>query len=168
MRHRITIIVPRTLATAAALFVAACTASASSLGTFKVNGKDANLSSAVLVGMKPISGASRMVLVLSEKAPPAGVDPNTTLMANPDAFGAAVTAVLIKFESKDWSNTTGCTIAHPATTSKHGNYLDANACKLTEVSVVNGELHARLATAPSAKDGSDTIAIDVKLSPKMP
>lgn len=168
MQQAITITAPRMLATTVTLLVAACTASASSLGTFKVNGKDANLSSATLVGMPPSGNVPRMVLVLSEKAPPAGVDANVTLMANPNAFGAAVTAVLLKFDGKQWSNTTGCTIAHPATTSKHGNYLDANACKLTEVSVANGELHARLVTAPSSKDGSDAVAIDVKLSPKMP
>jgi len=151
-----------------ALLIAACSASASSLGTFKVNAKDASLSSAVLVGMPPTSGVPRMVLVLSEKTPPPGADPNTTLLANPNAFGAAVTAVLLRFEGKDWSNTTGCDIAHSAAKNKHGNHLDANACKLTNVSVANGEFHAHLVTAPSAKDGEDTIAIDVKLNVKMP
>jgi hypothetical protein len=168
MQDRITILVPRTLATTLALFAAACTASASSLGTFQVNGKDASLSSAVLVGMPPANGVPRMVLVLSEKAPPAGTDANAAMMENPNAFGAAVTAVLLKFEGESWSNTTGCSIAHPASKNKHGNYLGADACKLTDVSVANGEFHARLATAPSAKDGDDAIAIDVKLSPKMP
>jgi hypothetical protein len=151
-----------------ALLIAACGASASSLGTFKVNDKEANLSSTVLVGMPPTSGVARMVLVLSEKTPPAGVDPNTALIADPNAFGAAVTAVLLKSEGEAWSNTTGCTLAHPASKSKHGNYLDASTCKLTDVSVTNGEFHAHLATPPSAKDGADTIAIDVKLNVKMP
>ena len=162
MQHRLMTIAPL------ALLVAACGASAASLGTFKVNDKDANLSSAALVGMPAISGAGRMVLVLSEKAPPAGTDANLTLIANPNAFGAAVTAVLLKLDGKDWSNTTGCDIAHPAAKSKHGNHLDANACKLTDVSVANGEFHAHLATGPSAKDGEDAIAIDVKLNVKMP
>ena len=151
-----------------ALLVAACGASAASLGAFKVNDKDANLSSAVRVGMPPISGAARMVLVLSEKAPPAGTDANLTLIADPNAFGASVNAVLLKSEGEGWSNTTGCSVAHPASKSKHGNYLDANACKLTDVSVANGEFHAHLATAPATKDGADTIAIDVKLNVRMP
>lgn len=150
------------------LLVAACGTSASSLGTFEMNDKSANLSSAVLIGMPPTSGVARMVLVLSEKAPPAGVDPNTALIADPNAFGAAVTAVLLKSDDKEWSNTTGCTLAHPASKSKHGNYLDANACKLTDVSVANGEFHSHLGTAPSAKDGEDTIVIDVDLNVKMP
>lgn len=168
MRHRPGITVPRALATTLALLAAASGASASSLGTFRVNGKEAGLSSATLVGMPPSSNVPRMVLVLSEKAPPAGVDPNTALIVNPNAFGAAVTAVLLKFDGKDWSNTTGCTIAHPATTSKHGNYLGADTCKLTEASVMNGELHARLVTTPAAKDGDDAITLDLELSVKMP
>jgi len=168
MPYRLNAIAPRALATTFMLLVAACGASASSLGTFRVNDRDASLSSAVLVGMPPSGGVQRMVLVLSEKAPPPGADPNITLLANPNAFGAAVTAVLLRFEGKDWSNTTGCDIAHSAAKSKHGNHLDANACKLTDVSVANGEFHAHLVTAPSAKDGEDTIAIDVKLNVKMP
>ena len=162
MRHRLMTIAPL------ALLVAACAASAGPLGAFKVNDYAAHLSSAVLVGMPPISGAGRMVLVLSEKAPPAGADANTTLIANPNAFGAAVTAVLIKFDGKDWSNTTGCDVAHPASKSKHGNHLDANACTLTDVSVANGEFHAHLATAPATKDSEDAIAIDVRPNVKMP
>lgn len=149
------------------VLVSACGASAAPLGTLKVNDETASLSSAVLVGMPPTGGAERMVLVLSEKVPPSGVDPNTMLIANPNAFGAAVTAVLIKFDGEEWNNTTGCEIAHPASKSRHGNHLDANTCKLTDVSVTNGEFHARLATPPSAKDGADAITIDVKLNVKM-
>lgn len=168
MPYRLNAIAPRAMVTILTLLVAACGASASSRGTFRVNGKDASLSSAVLVGMPPTSNVPRMVLVLSEKAPSPGADPNTTLLANPNAFGAAVTAVLLRFEGKNWSNTTGCDIAHSAAKSKHGNHLDANACKLTDVSVTNGEFHAHLATAPSAKDGEDAIVIDIKLNVKMP
>lgn len=168
MPYRLNAITLRALAPTFTLLVAACSASASSLGTFKVNDKAASLTSAVLVGMPPTSNVPRMVLVLSEKAPPVGADPNLTLMANPNAFGAAVTAVLLKLEGKDWSNTTGCSIAHPASKNTHGNYLNASACKLTDIAVTNGEFHAHLATTPSAKDGEDAIMIDIKLNVKMP
>ena len=168
MQHRLSAIAPRALATTLALLATACSTSASSLGTFKVNDKDASLTSAVLVGMPPSGTTPRMVLVLSEKAPATGVDPNTAMLANPNAFGAAVNVVLLKPDGEDWSNPVGCDIAHPAAKNKHGDHLDANACKLADVSVTNGEFHAHLATAPSAKDGDDTIVIDIKLNVKMP
>jgi len=168
MQNRLIAIAPHALATTLALLAAACSASASSPGSFKVNDKNASLSSAVLVGMPPTGTTPRMVLVLSEKAPTPGVDPNMATIANPNAFGAAVNVVLVKPEGKDWSNPVGCDIAHPAAKNKHGDHLDANGCKLTDVSVTNGEFHAHLATAPSAKDGDDTIAIDIKLNVKMP
>jgi hypothetical protein len=168
MQHRLTAIAPCTLATTLALLTAACSASASSPGTFKVNDKDASLSSAVLVGMPPSGTTPRMVLVLSEKAPATGVDPNTAMLADPNAFGAAVSVVLLKYEGENWSNPVGCSIIHPAAKKKHGGYLDANSCKLTDVSVASGEFHAQLATTPSAKDGDDAIVIDIKLNAKMP
>ena len=168
MQHRLATIAPRALTMTVALLAAACNASASSLGSFKVNDKDASLSSAVLVGMPPSGTTPRMVLVLSEKAPDPGVDPNLATLVNPNAFGAAVNVVLLKPEGEDWNNPVGCDIVHPAAKNKHGDHLDANGCKLTDVSVANGGFHAHLATAPSAKDGDDTITIDIKLNVKMP
>lgn len=168
MQYRFDTFAPRALATTLALLAAACSASASSLGTFKVNDKDASLSSAVLVGMPPSGTTPRMVLVLSEKAPGPGEDANQAMIANPNAFGAAITVVLLKPEGKEWSNPVGCDVVNPAGKNKHGNHLDANGCKLTDVTVANGELHGHLATTPSAKDGDDSIAIDIPLNVKMP
>ena len=168
MQDLFSAIAPRALATTFALFAAACSASASSLGTFRVNDKDASLSSAVLVGMPPSGTTPRMVLVLSEKAPPAGVDPNMAMLANPEAFGDAVSVMLLKYEGEDWSNPVGCNVVHHSAKKKHGDYLDASSCKLTDVSVANSEFHAHLVTTPSAKDGDDSIAIDVMLNVKMP
>lgn len=168
MPNRLTAIAPRALATTLALLATACSASASSLGTFKVNDKDASLTSAVLVGMPPSGTTPRMVLVLSEKAPEPGVDPNMATLANPNAFGAMVNVVLLKADGEDWSNPVGCDIVHPAAKNKHGDHLAADGCKLTDVSVTNGQFHAHLATTPSAKDGDDTIVIDIKLNVKMP
>jgi hypothetical protein len=168
MKNSLPAIALHALAMAVALSGTTRAASASSLGTFKANGKDASLSSAVLVGMLPSDSTPRMVLVLSEKAPPAGVDPNMAMLANPEAFGDAVSVVLLKYEGEDWSNPVGCNVVHRSAKKKHGDYLDANSCKLTDVSAANGEFHAHLVTTPSAKDGDDSIAIDVTLNLKMP
>lgn len=153
----------------AAMLCTACGASASSgLGTFKVNDKAASLTSAVMVGMNPTNNVPRMVLVLSEKAPPAGTNANETMMADPNAFGASVSVTLLKMEGEGWSNVTGCMLFHPATKNEHGDFLDAKACVLSDVSVANGEFHARLTTPPSTTYQKDAIQLDVKFAAKMP
>ena len=66
------------------------------------------------------------------------------------------------------SSLVGCKFVHHSAKKKHGDYLDANSCKLTDVSVANSEFHGHLATTPNAKDGDDSIAMDIALNVKMP
>lgn len=162
MQHRF-----MTIATLA-LLITACSASASSLGTFRVNDKAVILTSVVLVERDKSKPELGYMLVISEKTPPPAIDARTALIADAKIFGAAIVLAVNKLPNAEWSNATGCGIRNAPTKKPFGADLGANDCELSDVSMKNGEFHAHLVAVPDAKHGDDTIAIDVKLNVKMP
>lgn len=165
MRFTVRQPLPYAAVVSCALLFSACAESAPSLGTFNVNGKDAALHYATLVAMKPIGDMPRMLLVLSEKEPPAGVDPNSATFTG--ALGTSLDMILLKYDGKTWSNRSNCEFVHPGAKNGRGS-SDINVCGLQDVEVKNGEFHARLVSGKPFMPITDTVALDLEVNAKMP
>jgi hypothetical protein len=148
------------------LLCSACGAAPASLGTFKVNGKDATLHYATLFAMNPISGGMpRMRLVLSEDEPPKGADPDSATFAG--ALGTSLDLIVLKYDGKTWSNRSNCDFVHPGAKDGRGS-SDINVCGLKDVVVKNGEFHARFVSGKPFMPITDTVALDLEVNAKMP
>ena len=157
------------LATAAvfslSVLCSACGAAQSNLGTFKVNGKDANLGYATLFGMDPMNGVPRMVLVLSEKAPPAGAD--LAMLSYTGGLGASVSAPMLKYPDKGWTVPAGFDYFHPAAKNSRG-WCALSNCVLKDAVIKDGQFRAHLVTTTAPAASGESIVLDVPLAIKMP